>query len=176
MLASLKDGRNYEIRPITKNDADARHEFFAYLTLNQEGMIHKPEELGLRNYETVEKINDWLHNHRGLWLIAVLDEKVIGEIDITVKDMDRIRHVGALTMGVLPDFQGQGVGSKLLEESIRWSKAQGLTRLELFVFATNHKAQNIYQKFGFVEEGVRKNYLRHDDGTYEDDWLLAKYL
>lgn len=164
---------NIEVRPITKLDVDKRHVFFAKLTLNQEGMIHKPEELGLFHNETYDKIIDFLHNKRGLWLIALHAGEIIGEVDITVKDMARIKHVGQLTIGVLPEFQGQGVGTFLMIEALKWGKAQGLKRIELFVFKSNQKAIKLYEKFGFVVEGVRKDYLRRDDNTFEDDLLMA---
>lgn len=172
----LKNGTTLEVRPITKKDADLRHPFFAELTINQEGMVHKPEELGLFHSETYDKILDFLCNHRGLWLIALCENKVVGEIDITVKDMARVKHVGQLTIGVLPEFHGRGIGSVLMKEALDWCTEQGIKRIELFVFRNNEKAIKLYEKFGFVVEGVRKNYLRHDDGTFEDDFLMAKYL
>ena len=49
----------------------------------------------------------------------------------------------------------------------------GLLRLELEVYADNHKAQALYRRFGFVEEGVHRcDALR--DGVYVDSLSMAR--
>ena len=63
-----------------------------------------------------------------------------------------------------------------MEQALKWAKVQGLTRIELFTFASNLKAQKLYLTHGFIQEGTRKNYLHHDDGRFEDDFLFAKFI
>lgn len=173
----LKNGQTVTIRSITRQDALARHEFFCELSRAQVGMLHSVDEIDEDYRESLEQIDDFFYMRRGLWLIAENEwGEIIGEIDITIKPWRRIRHVGSLTMGVAPKMQGQGLGSLLIEESFKWARAQGLTRIELYTFSSNIKAQNIYIKHGFIKEGIRKNYIRLEDGNYEDDYLFAKHL
>lgn len=165
-----------EIRPITLKDTDARHRFWIQLSDEQIGMVHEPHEIDLHTHETHDKILDFLRNRRGLWLVALNSHEIIGEIDLSIKNLSRIRHIASLTMGVLKANQGQGIGTKLMAKSLEWAAAQQLKRIELYVFASNIKAQNLYKKYGFVLEGVRKNFLKISENSYEDDFLMAKYL
>ena len=86
----------------------------------------------------------------------------------------RKRHSMVLGINVAAGWQGRGVG-KLLMHALcdcadNWL---GLLRIELDVFADNRRAQALYERFGFVREGVRRcEALR--DGVYVDGWLMAR--
>lgn len=173
----LKSGKKIHLRNILFTDVNERHEFFVKLSMAQAGMVHTIDEIEIHTHETDVQIHDFLRNNRGLWLVAVSPQKkIVGEIDITVKNLLRIKHNGFLTIGILPEYQGQGLGTCLLEHAFSWAQAHELRRIELAVFASNTRAQALYEKFGFVVEGVRKNFLRHEDGSFEDDLMMAKYF
>lgn len=172
----LKNGSKVLLRSIKLEDYILRHQFFCELSKDQVGMIHSPHEIDPDPAESYEEIQGFLNKKRGLWLVAILNDEIIGEIDIQVKAWQKCRHVGSLSMGVSPRFQGIGLGRLLLFEAIKWSKVQGLSRIELFTFASNLKAQNLYKSFSFVVEGMRKNYLKHPDGSFENDLLMALIL
>jgi len=176
MFAQLKNGLNVEIRSISLAEGDARHRFFVELSLQQTGIVHTCEEIDFHTHESHDKIADFLRNKRGLWLLALSKGEIIGEIDISVKNLSRIKHVGVLSMGILKDYQRLGLGSALLKEAIAWSANLGLKRIELSVFASNKAARKLYEKHGFVEEGLKKNFLRRTKTLFEDDVLMAKYL
>jgi len=53
---------------------------------------------------------------------------------------------------VLPEAQGRGVGSALLEEMQRRAKARDASKLTLEVVGTNEAAQRLYERFGFVRD------------------------
>lgn len=50
--------------------------------------------------------------------------------------------------------------------------AQGMERIELEVFASNARAIRLYERLGFVTEGVKRG-ARKLDGVYEDNVLMA---
>jgi ribosomal protein S18 acetylase RimI-like enzyme len=172
----LNSGKKVHVRSILFTDVNERHEFFVKLSLAQAGMVNTIDEIEIHTHETHDKINDFIRNKRGLWLVALNQQKkIVGEVDITVKDFARIRHNGSLTIGILPEYQGQGLGAALMDHAIRWADERGVTRIEISVFASNEPAKALYEKYGFVLEGVRKNFLRNDDGTFTDDLMLARY-
>jgi putative acetyltransferase len=86
----------------------------------------------------------------------------------------RRRHAMCLGMLVQPTWQRRGVGSQLLQALIdvadNWL---GLLRLELEVYAGNHKAQSLYRRFGFVEEGRHRCHALRD-GVYVDTLSMAR--
>ena len=62
------------------------------------------------------------------------------------------------TLAIEPAYQGKKLGSLLLAHLLQAGCARGLTRATLEVRASNQKALNLYQAFGFKTAGVRKRY------------------
>lgn len=52
-------------------------------------------------------------------------------------------------IAILDAFQGQGLGTTLLKETLRFSKDQGISVLYLNVFASNKAGLALYEKVGF---------------------------
>ena len=73
------------------------------------------------------------------------------------------------TMAVSPKNQGFGLGSLLLADLCSSAIDLNLATITLEVRVGNLKAQNLYQKFGFVPAGVRPNYY---SDTSEDALIM----
>ena len=100
---------------------------------------------------------------------------VIGWCDIRKKDNPRHSHRGELGMGVLKNYRSKGIGSRLLDETLRHAKKCEIEKVELGVYTGNKLAIDLYKKFGFQQEGLIRNY-RKLDGTYFDCLVMAKFL
>jgi len=74
-------------------------------------------------------------------------------------------------MAVHPKFRENGVGSILLTSLIDRCKDWGCNSLTLEVRSSNNAAKALYKKFGFLEEGLRKNYYRDNE---EDALIMWK--
>jgi RimJ/RimL family protein N-acetyltransferase len=99
-------------------------------------------------------------------------EEVVGWCDIVRLDQETFRHGWRLGMGVLQEYRGRGVGRRLAEAAIAAAKAQGAERIELEVLASNTRAIALYEKLGFVREGVKRR-ARKLDGEYDDVVIMA---
>jgi ribosomal protein S18 acetylase RimI-like enzyme len=108
-------------------------------------------------------------------LVALRHNKVIGWCDIIVPDVPGFGHSGRLGTGVLKEFRGRGIGSKLVEQAIQCAREKGLLRIELEVYSSNRPAINLYQKFNFRFEG-RKSKARYLEGVFEDVDMMALLL
>lgn len=75
--------------------------------------------------------------------VARVDGEVKGYVAPRLEDGRRF--IGA--MYVLPDYQGQGIGSKLIDEALKWYGADKDIYLE--VVSYNQKAIDFYKRFGF---------------------------
>lgn len=63
-----------------------------------------------------------------------------------------------LTIGIIPEFQGRGLGRRLLEASLKEVKKLGVNKCFLEVRVSNLPALYLYEKAGFKKTGIRKNY------------------
>ncbi len=81
-----------------------------------------------------------------------------------------------LLMAIDPQYQGQGRGLALLEESIE-RLGERCVMIFLEVRASNRNAISLYEKVGFHQMGIRKNYYPADRALFatgkEDAVLMA---
>jgi len=112
-----------------------------------------------------------------LLLVVEVDGAVTGSAGLhSTGASPRRRHAMGLGIQVLPDWQGRGVGSLLMQSlcdyADRWL---GVWRLELTVYTDNHRAQALYRRFGFADEGVHRGYALRD-GVYVDALSMARVM
>jgi len=65
-------------------------------------------------------------------------------------------------VAVHPEARGFGAGDMLVEALFRICRKQKIPAITLEVRSSNFKAINLYEKYGFKQEGLRRNY-------YEDN-------
>ena len=110
-------------------------------------------------------------------LVAVLDGTVAGYATLrNVIPIPSHAHVLEINgVAVHPDASGQGVGRRLVEAVADEARSRGARKVTLRVLGSNAVARRLYERCGFVEEGVlREEFLL--DGHYVDDVLMARYL
>ena len=92
--------------------------------------------------------------------IYLKDNNILGFIEI-YQIYDRIEIAN---FNVLEEFQNKYIGSKLLEYVINYSNDNNMKNITLEVRSDNDKAIYLYEKFGFVNISIRKNYYGKVDG------------
>lgn len=100
-----------------------------------------------------------LESLQGNWphFVAISEEKIVGWCDIVSLHRHVFVHSGALGIGVLSLYRGQGIGQALMCSALEKAKSIGLTRIELTVRENNKPAIALYEKFCFVVEGLHRN-------------------
>jgi len=106
-------------------------------------------------------------------VVALAGDDVVGWCDLRPKSPVALRHSAVLGMGVVREYRGQGLGSRMLATTLEMAEARGLGRVELVVRADNEAAIALYRRFGFVEEGRCRQYLRLA-GIGHDALLMAR--
>ncbi|MBE6066571.1 MAG: ribosomal-protein-alanine N-acetyltransferase [Clostridium lundense] len=107
-------------------------------------------------------------NTHARYVVAVENGIVVGFAGLWI-----IVDEGHVTnIAVHPDFRRKGIGTLLMDKLMFISKNENLIGLTLEVRKSNLSAQNLYNQFGFIEEGVRKNYYS-DNG--EDAIIMWKH-
>ena len=81
-----------------------------------------------------------------------------------------VDEVHVATIATHPDFRRQGIGARLLTHALKAVKAEGAQRGFLEVRASNETAQEMYRRFGFVQDGRRLRYYKDNN---EDAILMS---
>lgn len=110
-----------------------------------------------------------------LHLVAELDGNVVASAGVFAPGNHvRRRHASGLGISVAKDAQGKGVGTALMAALVDYADRWGnILRIELNVFADNTRAIALYERFGFVREGLLRKYALRD-GRYVDSLVMAR--
>lgn len=82
-------------------------------------------------------------------ILVAKDNDVVVGLSIAKKHSDALGEV--LSLYVLDDYQGQGIGTDLMHTAMSWLEADKRT-IRLEVIETNNKAITMYERLGFVFE------------------------
>jgi L-phenylalanine/L-methionine N-acetyltransferase len=73
-----------------------------------------------------------------------------------------------------PNHVGKGLGQTMVLEILDLAKAKGYHRIELSTASFNEKALYLYEKVGFVKEGVLRDYtFLKSENRYIDEVLMS---
>ena len=160
---------NYEIIPIAETHIQGFWNAVDYVARERKYLAF----LEAPPIESTEKfIKTNLENDNSQFVVLA-EDKLVGWCDITPMTNRPVhKHTGVLGIGLLPSFRGRGIGSKLIEKTINKAQANGLTRIELTVREDNKTAIELYKKFGFKIEGLKKN-AELIDGQYNNIYMMA---
>ena len=104
-----------------------------------------------------------------VWLVALEGEQVVGYVGSqTVIDESDMMNIA-----VHPDFRRRGIAEALVAELEAALRQRGSRALTLEVRDSNASAIALYEKLGFSQVGLRKNYYRNPK---EDARILRKEL
>lgn len=108
-----------------------------------------------------------LENPLSLWLVAEENGQVFGYVGSqTVLDESDMMNVA-----VDPRFRRQGIARALIETLIAELAKKGSRCLRLEVRVSNENARALYERMGFQQLGLRKNYYHNPK---EDALILGK--
>lgn len=109
-----------------------------------------------------------LENERAVYLVAKDGyERVIGYVGLWI-----VFDEGHITnLAVHPLYRRQGVAQALLQGLIETVRPMGVQHLTLEVRVSNRPAQQLYEKMGFVQVGIRRKYYLDNN---EDAFIMWK--
>jgi ribosomal protein S18 acetylase RimI-like enzyme len=176
------------LRPVRFEDALPMQALARRLIQDGRGMVQTLADLDDHPVAVEAAMRSWLAHPLSdrLRLVGMApDGRMAAEGSIKRLGPGLLRHVALLALGIDPDFQGQGLGRRVMQGLLDWAQDPPAApdgsrlpvgRVELYVRADNERAIGLYHSFGFVEEGRRRRFVRLLDGRYIDDLVLALHL
>ena len=166
-----REKRKIEVIPISEEHISGYHKCLDSVARERKyiGLVQAPPIESTREFVRSNIQNNYPQ------FVAVEKEKVVGWCDIRPQKGEGFTHNGILGMGVLDGYRGQRIGTRLLEATMEATREFGIERVELEVYASNTPAINMYEKWGFEHEGVKKK-ARKLDGEYDDIVVMALFL
>ena len=151
----LKSGQVLIIREAQKKDASRILDYVERIAGETDFLNIGPGDFNM-SFEDEEKyILSCLESTTAFFIIAEIAGMFAGCITFKGGDKPRIQHVGDFGCSVLKEFWKLGIGSTLLETLIEWAKSSGIIKkLNLRVRLDNDRAIRLYERFGFVREGL----------------------
>lgn len=167
---TARDGRRWALRPGRPTDGRALARLFAEVRTEGRWLITTPGAIS----EPSEAfwISEMIRAAEHLVLVAEADGEAIGNVLISVDRGVATEHVGVLSITIAEAWRDAGIGTEMVAGAQRWARERGLRKVSLGVFPDNQRAIAVYEKRGFVREGVRRGQYRSGD-TYRDEVLMA---
>jgi len=100
--------------------------------------------------------------------VATVDDAVVGWCHLDLSQLEKLRETARLTVGVAGEYQGEGIGSQLIERGTDWARANGYRKLYNSVPAVSERALYFLEAHGWQTEGIRRNHYTVDDENVDE--------
>lgn len=163
-------GEKTVLRPFTESDADTMAR-----------IIEDPEVVrftGEPSSElTLERLRSWYGSRAEQpdRLDLAVTDRATGELvgEVVLYEWDPAARSCTFRTLIGPRGRGRGLGTEAIRLIVGHGFEQlGLHRIQLEAYAYNHRALRVYEKVGFVVEGIRRE-VEFRDGEWVDEILMA---
>ncbi len=118
----------------------------------------------------IQELSD---NPYAVYFVLEENQSIVAYLGFRVVD----EQAEMMNFAVLKDYQSQGLGTRLLTQCLKELAQMGVKMLSLEVRRSNHKAQHLYEKEGFVKSHIRKEYYPNEDAfVYVKEVNASDYL
>ena len=119
-------------------------------------------------------INRFYNSEKDLMLVALDGDTVVGNAIVERNKILRYNHRAEISITVLKDYWGQGIGSELMRRMISFAENTGARILYLEVRADNTRAISLYEKFGFKSIGIYPDFFKINGNYYDASLMMLK--
>lgn len=164
------------LRPIRAEDADAidaiirADDEIARLTGSVHSSTEKPAEIPIARLREIYA--EWAQADDRL-VLAVIDnatDELVSEV--VLNEWDEANSSCNFRTLIGASGRGRGLGTEATRLIVTHGlSTMGLHRISLEVYASNPRARHVYEKVGFIHEGIGRQALRFDD-----EWIDVHYM
>ncbi|TYR80551.1 GNAT family N-acetyltransferase [Priestia megaterium] len=163
------------IREIEMTDAHKFVELIKQVEKESKYMMFEGDERKLSSEQQEKNIEIIKQQANSTIFVAEINNEIVGYLHAVGGAVNRNRHVAYVSIGILKEYRGGGIGVSLFNQLESWAKEQRIHRLELTVVVENVVAIHLYKKAGFQVEGTKKDSLKIN-GLFVDEYYMAKIL
>lgn len=158
------------IRRAETKDASRLAEILIFAKRTAYRKIFNDDDVSFNKMQVLDLALDFRNKRSELDDLYVYDDGIVkglikwGKTD--TKDVENSIEVFELYVDTF--FQGQGIGSILIEDCVEHAKERSIRQIYLWVLEKNYNARRFYEKYGFKSDNVSK----FEDGTTE---MILRY-
>jgi len=168
----LKDDFQSTLRPLKKDDEKKFHQFFLEVPAEERMFIkHRVTE--------PEAIREWCQSidlGRNFPLLAISDSKIVGCATLHQQLGGWKRHIGRVSVLILPRYRGKGLARAMVTEISQISRNLGLERLEAEFIGEQEAAIKMFQLLGFSNLARFEDYVKDMQAIAHDYVLMGLNL
>ena len=152
----LKEMFACTLRPLQREDEKRFHDFFL--------AVPEAERMFIKHRVTEPAvIRDWCQNidlGRNFPLLALADGKIVADATLHQQLGGWKRHIGRVSVLVLPQYRGRGLARALVTEIMEISRSLGLERIEAEFIGEQEAAIKMFGLLGFREMLRVEDYVK----------------
>lgn len=169
---NLKGGFSCELRPLRRTDEEKFHAFFQEVP-EQERMFIK------HRVADPKVIREWCENidyGRNLPIVGFADGKIIADATLHQQLGGWKRHIGRVSVLVLPEYRGKGLARALIQEIVDIARNTGLERVEAEFMGEQEAAVHMFAMMGFSNLLTLEDYVKDMQAIAHDYILMGLQL
>ena len=137
-----------------------------------------------RRYIVAEDVADQLSGDSALmredledqrFFVGTVDDEVVAWCGVEQPSLEKLAHNAELTLGVLEEYRGSEIGSRLMARGLTWADETGFHKVYNSVPATNPGGIEFLEAHGWNTEAIRRDHYRID-GEFVDEVMMAVEL
>jgi GNAT superfamily N-acetyltransferase len=166
---TLKDVSQCTLRPLQREDEKNFYDFFRAVP-ERERMFIK------HRVGDTQVIRDWCRNidlGKNLPLLALVDGRIVGDATLHQQLGGWKRHIGRVSVLVLPQYRGKGLARALVKEIVLIARAVGLEKVEAEFIGEQEAAVKMFALMGFSNLLRLENYVKDMQAVTHDYVLMG---
>ena len=169
---NLKDGSPITIRPLRKEDEKILHEYFLRLPLE--------DRMCLKDDVTDPKvIESWIYDldyNVILPLVTLNGNHIVANGTLQFDPVGWTKHQGEIRITCDPEYRENGLATILIENLMQIAVDFGLEQLTAEISPDLDEAYFLFEKLGFQEAAVLKDFIKDNKENYQDLVLMVKNI
>ena len=161
-------------REALKTDAAALLKHIRAVGAETDNLSFSGDTFNISEEREAKFIDRFLRSRDDIMLIALDGDMIVGNAIVERNRVERYHHRAEISITVLKEYWGKGIGSRLMEMMIDFARNVGMEILYLEVRADNERAIKLYKKYGFCEIGIYEKFFKINKKYYDARLMTLK--